>query len=156
MFGEICDYVITDFIFYPREFHIDHPVLLYNNVLHLQDVGLVHASAQLVKRITLDIGNKTFQRIYQNMVLKITTEQYPKEIRTPEILLTTPGKELYRIAECGLRLEYLQSFSKFLQENECELFYAHVVKEQPDGSVTPSVPFVPIGPEPDQPGDVTS
>jgi hypothetical protein len=153
-FSNICDFVIHDFVFYPEEYHRRHPTLLYGNVIHLQDVGLLHTSSNLVKTLSLNQRSPVLFH-HQDWALRISTTNGAKEIRIPEILLTNPGKELYQIAKCQIHTDYLRSFSSFLREENCELSYAHIITRHPDGRITHSLPFVPIEPEPEQPDGTT-
>ena len=151
-FSNICDFVIHDFVFFPKEHQSHHPTLSYDNVIHLKDVGLLHTSSTLVK--TLDFGQRNSVLFhYQHWALKILATNSAKEVHIPEVLLTNPGKELYQIAKCHISIGYLRSFSKFLHGNNCELYYAHILKKHPDGRITHSLPFVPIEPDPEQPED---
>ena len=58
IFRGVCDYVIDDFVFYPDEFQTEHPKLSFDNIIHLQNAGLLHASSMLVKNRPL-VNNET-------------------------------------------------------------------------------------------------
>ena len=149
-FSNICDFVIDDFIFYPKEYQRQHSTLSYDNVIHLQDIGLVHTSSNLIKTMHFD-QEDFFWFNHQDWVLKISTTNSTKEVSIPEILLTGPGRELNRVAKCEIHIDYLRSFSRFLRGKNCELSYAHIVERHPDGGIRYSIPFVSIEPEPEQP-----
>ena len=150
MFTEICNFVMGDFIFYPEEYQVNHPTLSYDNILHFHNVGLLHASPFLSKNFNIGIDRQpdfAFQ-LYHNLILSISSEKRSKKMSVPVVLLTGSGTELFRIVDCTCRMDYLQSFSRFLRRNNCELFYAHF---STDGRVTQSAPFIPIEPVPEQP-----
>ena len=153
VFRDICNYVIDDFVFYPQEFQTGHPKLSFNNIIHLQNAGLLHASSRLAKKLIFEEQRNYILIFYQECIFKITASNRQNNIQVHQVLLTSSGKELHRIVECAPDGKYLHSFAKFLQEKKCELAYARIIARHPDGQVTHSVPFVPIEPEPDQPGD---
>ena len=153
LFGHMCDFVIGDFIFYPGRHQLVQSTLRYDNVIRLQNVGLLHHATFLSKTVKFNPQNQIYFFLYQNWVLKILAENGPNEIEVPEVLLTDSGRELHRVVECTVRMDYLKSFSQFLRGKSCELSYARIIKRHPDGSVTHSNPFVPIEPEPTQSGD---
>ena len=149
-FRKICDFVIHDFVFYPKEYQNHHPTLSYDDVIHLQDIGLLHTSSGLQKNLNFGQRNSILLH-YQDRILRILATNSIKEVNVPEVLLTGPGRELYKIVRCEIHIDYLQSFSRFLRGKNCELSYAHIIKRHPDGSTRYSLPFVPIEPEPEQP-----
>ena len=151
-FSNICDFVIHDFVFYPEEYQSRHPTLSYGNVIHLEDIGLLHTSSNLVKALNFDQEN-TILFHYQDRILRILATNSAKEVHIPEILLTGSGRELCQIVKCKIHTDYLRSFSSFLREKNCELSYARIIKRHPDGRTTHSLPFAPI--EPEQPDSTT-
>ena len=153
VFKDICDFVIRDFIFYPGGFQTDHPTLRFDNIFLLENVGLVYTSAFLSKSLKFSPSKKQMFLHYQDKFLSIVAQNDSENIDIPEILLTAPGSELYRILECAVRMDYLQSFSGFLRGVNCELSYAQIVETLPDGRVRHTNSFVPIEPQPEQPGD---
>ena len=54
VFRDICNYVIDDFVFYPQEFQTGHPKLSFNNIIHLQNADLLHASSRLAKKLIFE------------------------------------------------------------------------------------------------------
>ena len=153
VFRGICEYVIDDFVFFPDEFETEHPNLSYGKVIFLQETGLVFHSTFLSKIVKFDERRNTTFFIYQNYFLRIFSKDNQKQVEVPVILLTGSGKELQRISECTPQPDYLQSFARFLEENNCDLSYTRIIERLPDGGVRHTVPFVPIEPEPAQPGD---
>ena len=153
MFGEICNFVVDDFIFFPEEYQSNHPNLSYGKVIFLQETGLVYHSTFLSKVMKFDEQRNSNFFTYQDYFLRIFSKDNRKEVDVPTVLLTGSGRELHRIVERAPQLDYLRAFARFLRENNCELSYAHIVERYPDGRVRHSVPFVPIEPEPEQPGD---
>ncbi len=153
VFKDACDFVIDDFIYYPKEFQTDHPTLRFGNILLLENIGLVYISTFLTKSLKFLPSNKQFLFRYQDKLLRISAQNDSLNVKIPEILLTAPGTELYRILECAIRMDYLQSFSSFLRGVNCELSYAQIVETLPDGRFTHTNSFVPVEPQPEQPGD---
>ena len=136
MFRDVCDFVIESFVFY--DFHDEkykqsYDALRYSNLLHLQECGLMNAGPFLVQEYNRN--NIIYRREgtvflpYQNTLLIIVNEKgSEKDIKIPIIYLTTTGRELYRIAECALQMDYLRSFAEFLRSKNCQLSYAKAEK----------------------------
>ena len=116
VFRDICNYVIDDFVFYPQEFQTGHPKLSFNNIIHLQNAGLLHASSRLAKKLIFEEQRNYILILYQECIFKITASNRQNNIQVPQVLLTSSGKELHRIVECAPDGKYLHSFAKFLQE----------------------------------------
>ena len=139
LFQGICDFVIDgDFVFHDENSADNFDDLKYNNLLHLQDCGLVNVVPSLVKRWQWsgqeEQGNIVFS--YQNGALLVTRSQKTNgTLEIPEILLTTAGRELFRVSECTFQMGYLQALSKFLQSNNCQLFYIEGIKELSDDRI---------------------
>ena len=145
VFEDICDFVIDDFIYYPPEYQTNHQTLGFNNVIHLQNAGLVNSSAFLNRHLHFENEKKQILYRYQSNILRISTTLDSKKIKIPVILLTDCGTELYCVLECTFRMDYLGSLSTFLRENNCELSYARIIKELPGGQVR-HTPFTPVEP----------
>ena len=149
LFNSVGDYVIRSFVYYPREYKSSHGALSYHNILHLEFVGLLRWVAGLSQPLEFHQESGGIVDVqYQNQVLRISTEDKPKRILIPVILLTEAGSELCRILECTVRMHYLQSFSKFLHRENCNLSCASIIENLPNGSVNVSDPFTLIEPEP--------
>ena len=152
IFKNACDYVIDDFIYYPQEFQTSHQMLGFRKVTLLQNIGLVYAAAFLVRHLKFTQDSRHVLCRYQDRILRISTDTCPLEVDVPDIILTDAGKELCRILEHTPRIDYLQSFSKFLRQHQCELSCAPILQEIPDGSCSYSPHFTSIEPKPEQPG----
>ena len=153
LFQDICDFVIDgDFVFHDKNSVDNFDDLKYNNLLHLQDCGLVNVGPSLVKRWQWS-GQEEQENIvlsYQSGALAITRSQKANgTLEIPEILLTTAGRELFRIAQCTFQMGYLQALSKFLQSNNCQLFYMGGIKELPNDRLT-YTSRIPIEPQSEQ------
>ena len=151
-FQNVCDYVIQDFILNSDEIKIQDPVISYNNLLSLQDAGLINATPMLVKKCRFNVKMHSIFFLYQSLFLRISTKR-KFELKVPSFILTSAGRELYKISKCELRMDYLNSFSRFLNTKDCELSFAHILEERPDGSVLHTNPFVLIEPEDQASGD---
>lgn len=154
IFRDICDFVIDNFVYYPQEYQTNHPILSFGNVVHLQNIGLVYSSTFLSKNVKFSSNRKQIFYRYQDILLRIATNSDSGDIQVPEILITDSGTELYRIMESAVRMDYLQSFSRFLKEESCELSYARILARLPDGRVSHTIPFIPIEPKPEHFGGV--
>ncbi|MCY4220085.1 MAG: DUF2806 domain-containing protein [Thiotrichales bacterium] len=149
LFKDICDFVINgDFVYYPETYQSTHPILHFDNILHLQNIGLVYSTGFLSKTIRYISNNKLF--FLHNKYISLIGENEDPDVDRiviPVFLLTNYGKELYHIMECEICMDYLQLFSSFLNENKCRLSFARIIKRNLDGSVTCKKPFIPIKPK---------
>ena len=150
MFRDVCDFVIlNDAVFYDDSVK-GFDALRYNDLLHLQDCGLINVGPNLVRQIRWG-DEKEQVRISQIGALMMKRNPNAGEVlKIPEILLTTSGKELLRFAQCQMNMEYLRAFAKFLKSKDCELFYLEGVVPLSDGMIT-YANRVPIEPESEQP-----
>ena len=114
-------------------------------MLHIRSIGLCYDTST-TRVFDFDLNNRSYLRVYQDVVLKISARTDIHKLRIPAIILTTSGDDLCRIMERTFRMDYLQSFSKFLHENSCEVSYAHIEKRLPDGRVMHSPSFNTIEP----------
>lgn len=166
LFCGICDFAIEithrfpvrNLIYYPEEYEKNEPALSYENIVYMRNVGLCYQGFEGFNTWTqrLDQNMKSVVLIYQNLLLEMSTELYPRELRIPILMLTDPGADLCRIMDRTIRMDYLKAFSKFLRENNCELSYAHITEKHLDGRITHTIPFVPIEPDPGQAGGEAS
>ena len=123
-FRDICSFILAkDFVFYdPQHLH-RYRHLEYNKLLHLQDCGLLNVGPNLVKSIKWR-SRKISTFTYHVGVLLIDGEQsVGEELKIPEVILTTAGKELSQFVPSSLQMEYLQRFSTFLESKNCKLSY---------------------------------
>ena len=148
LFVGVCDFVIDDFVYYPKEYQQNLPQLLFSKIVHLESIGLVHHSSFLHKTLTFSGSNTHVLGTYQDWLLRISTEEESKTVEIPVILLTQPGKELSQILERTLRMSYLHSFSKFFNDQKCKLSHASIVERYSNGSVRYRDDFLPIEPTP--------
>jgi hypothetical protein len=134
-FRNICDFVIwNDFVFYHDPVK-KMSALNYSNLLHLQDCGLINVGPNLVKRFTWGTTEEILLTYHSGALMVTKNADAKGELKIPDILLTTAGKELSRFVESTLNMEYLQAFSGFLKSENCQLFYLGGVVALPDGRV---------------------
>lgn len=133
MFQKVCSYVILDFLFKPDEVAKDQSPLLYEDLLVLEDAGLINADADLVKTIRFKRPSESTHLPYQDRLLEVRPTDETVEINIPAYLLTPAGKELHRFADCTPRLGYLKSLAHFLWAKNCELSSARIIEILPDG-----------------------
>ena len=149
MFRNICDFVIwNDFVFYHDSVK-GIGALNYSNLLHLQDCGLINVGPNLVKQCTWETAEDILLTYCNNALMVTKNADSKKELKIPDILLTTAGKELSRFVQSTLNMEYLQAFSGFLKSENCRLFYLEGVVTLPDGRLA-YTNRIPIEPEPEQ------
>ena len=136
LFEAIAGYVFGgEIVFHHGAYRNRHLALNYNNLLHLQDCGLINATPFLAT--TIDWTNRTeYVFSYQTGALVVTRESSSKEqLSIPEVLLTTAGKELLKAVSCVVQMEYLQDLSSFLHSKECQLTYVEECETLSDGRI---------------------
>ena len=145
MFRDICEFVIQDDFMFFHDSVKSFGALNYSNLLHLQDCGLINVGPNLVKQYTWGNNNEILLKYHSGALMMTKNPDAKKELKIPDILLTTAGKELSRLVQCGLHMEYLQAFSKFLQSEKCQLHYLEGIVTLPDGRLlyTHSIPIEP-------------
>lgn len=149
MFRDMCDFIINGLIFHPYEPQNAHGFYNFIEVLNLESIGLLNSGSSL--NFTWDFSDGTAHLFYQDRILEITKIGDVNQVNIPIIVVTPPGRELYRIMEHRFRADYLQSLSRFLNEKSCALSFARVIEKLPDGQFT-HTSFIPIELEPEQPG----
>ncbi|MCY3669751.1 MAG: DUF2806 domain-containing protein [Alphaproteobacteria bacterium] len=152
-FQGICGFVIQDFIFRDEKSRDEFPTLSYSNLLVLQEAGLINAAPMLIKEFNFFAHPNDFFVSFQGLILKLSSKGKAINLKVPNYLLTAAGKELYQFAKCEPHMGYLRSFSRFLHTKDCELSFAHILEERPDGSILHTNPFVAIEPEGQTSGD---
>ncbi len=160
-FERICDFVINgEFIFYYRNRSGGHQELSLGNLISLQEAGLLHVDSSFSNRFPLGEADEQGRRLlYQDRLLIISAKATSKtdpSVSVPMLPLTRSGKELFTIAECTFRMDYLKSLSQFLRGRGCELSSAVIIERHPDGQVRYDPPFTPIDLEPEPSRDATS
>ena len=133
-FQVICNFVLYgEFVFYDARSVAEFNALGYNNILHLQDCGLINMGPVITMAAQSD-GNEPIVLHYQRGLLLATrTEGASKGLEIPGYLLTSAGKELYRIAQCTLHEGYLRLLSEFLRSKGYQLHYSEWNEKSPDG-----------------------
>ena len=136
IFRDICDFVVGgELVFYDRKYMQDYNALRYDNLLHIQECGLINTGPFLQKTFTWN-NAKELVWMCQSSTLVITRNPGAEDVlKIPSAILTTAGKELFRVAVSVLHPEYLQPLSAFLKSKSCELFYLEGVMPLPDGMI---------------------
>lgn len=155
LFEAVSSYVIGGhFVFYGRDYVQCHDAIKHSNVLHLEDIGLTNVVSSLARIINWRDRTKS-SLSYQNGDLLITRgPNASQQLRIPAVLLTTTGKELFRITQGVVQMVYLQDFSSFLHREGCQLLLLQGVETLPDGRLKYSS-RTPVEPRPIQPGTPT-
>ena len=135
MFRDICHFVIGgDYVFY-RDGGNSIDSLSYDNLIHLQDCGLVNVGPNLVRKYNWD-GNTQLIQFHHNGALEINrTESTGEQLEIPIVLLTTAGRELAQYVQGKPNMEYLQDFSGFLKAKNHQLSYLDSVSPLPGGRI---------------------
>ena len=135
MFRDICEFVISDaFVFYNNLVE-SIEAFKYNNLLHLQDCGLVNPGPGLQRVVTWP-ESREIAFMYQDSALSMAVKPDGKdELGIPAIPLTTAGTELSRLVQGTPQMEYLQALAKFLKSEKCQLYFLESVSQLPDGSI---------------------
>ena len=156
LFESLSGFVIeNDFIFYEKDYIQSYSAIKkYDNILHLEDCGLVSARSLLQQNNWKNEKKAIYG--YQDGYLFITGDSNAEEVLSiPILALTTAGKELSQVVKGVTQMEYLQDFSRFLQSKNCQLFYLEVVAVLPDGQCKYSEPSK-IEPKSEQPAGSAS
>ena len=134
MFRNLCNFVINDdFVFYGDSAK-GFDALDFSNLLHLEECGLVNVGPSLAKVFRWQGATKSLLT-YQGSVLEVSRREGTKdELKIPDVLLTSPGKELSLIVHGTMQMEYLRAFSEFLESEQCQLFYLEGIVPFPNGS----------------------
>ena len=134
-FKGLCSFVVNyDFVFYDASQAIVDGPLAYNNMLHLQDCGLVNVGPNLMMSIKWLNATQHVFRFHLGAIMIDKGPNDSKEIKIPEVILTTAGRELCQLIPTTFQLEYLRGFSTFLKTKKCSLSYLEGGEFLPDGS----------------------
>ncbi len=155
LFRNICDFAIGNFIFYSLKHKSDKFFLNYGWTIHAESIGLMRADIFLERKIEFD-QNGNYHDVYQDVVLRVSGGNAGGGLGVPAMMLTDSGREIYKVMEHSVRMDYLRSFSRFLYENNCRLSYSQIEETLPNGELRFRGPFIPIEPEPEQPGATAS
>ena len=121
----------------------DH--LSYDNLLLLEDAGLVNASLMLLKSIGLnDLSNSILTK-YGNLILKIESKNESKKIEIGQFLLTPAGKELHGIMNVEHCMKYVRDLAIVFGDLSCNLSFAPIISKIDEESFRYG-PFVSLDP----------
>lgn len=158
VFNNAAQYVIGDFIFrvHAGTTSTCEPVLSMNNLLQMDDCGLLYIGRDLMKvfNFSPDAGLVFF---VGEFILRISrTSDSVSKVQIPvEARLTAAGRELLPVTERQLQIDYLRTFAKFLESKGCELSRtdrpAKMSDVQPmgDGKIRVRQNFIKIEPKSD-------
>ena len=135
LFSNMCDFVVeNDFVFYGDSVK-GFRALSYNNLLHLQDFGLISLGAGL--KVQLDWTNDEYIVLLNrrgNLLIK-SSKQPIERLAVPAIRLTSVGGQLNQFVESRLNIRYLQAFSYFLKSKGCTLSFLEGVVRLANGTI---------------------
>ena len=132
LFKTLCAYTMRgQWVFYGDEAK-NITALGYNNLLLLQDAGLVDLSFNL--NVSIPVDTKTYiANIHQGVGLLIEIDQDRNtSLSIPSFRLTSAGSELSKIVERTTEPEYLLMLAKYLESQNCSLYRLEGVVENPD------------------------
>lgn len=141
LFKKISAFVLGNgFIFYERVSTNSYMNMNYDNILHLQNCGLINAGSLLESKILWENRTKiTFK--YQKNLLEVPKKPNSTEeaLNIPALWLTEAGEELFSVVHNSAteQIEYLQDFSRFLKSKDYELFLIKFIETSPDGVPSP-------------------
>jgi len=152
LFDEFAGYVIGgEFVFNHNHFVQRLGALRYECFLHLQDCGLLINEPQLAWTPNWK-DREEVVLTYQNGALLVTRgESASDNLEVPVALLTSAGRELFRVVHGTVQMEYLQDFSTFLHRRKCQLSFGEGVETLPGGTAEYANRTL-IEPRPIQPG----
>lgn len=153
IFQDVCSYVIGDFVFDSDDMGTNFSALQYNNLLILQDTGLINLTPGITWRYNFTEEDYVFTIPHHNFTLRIATNPTSFTLHVNSYPLTIAGNELHKFAKCEPDMDYLKSFSRFPRSEGCELSFSRVVERNSDGSIVRSSPFIPIEPKGQISGD---
>ena len=134
LFEEVASYMIEDFMYNDDQSENRDPID-YGALLHLQDCGLLNTGPFLSTNLNTAMSEHGWHGVYQDLVLRI--QPTPKTVQTvavPCVSLTNAGRELLKITDRHLRIDYLHAFARFLKTKDCRLFHSKIVERLPGGS----------------------
>ena len=154
LFELAFELIVDNFVFCPKEMEECRSLVERVNVMRLQDVGVLHGSINPVISLTREIrfSNSVYHISHRGCVLKISSCDDRTSIAIPALPLTQSGTELSKILKLDLNMFGLQLFSRYLCDHKCKLSFAQIIDKRPDGSVTHTMPFIPIEPDHQPPG----
>ena len=134
VFERIAPYVIDNgFVFCDRDFIEKHHSLRYPILLHLEECGLLNIAPGLIYTITWG-ARTTMSLPYGGGDLLISVgRDCGVKLDIPAFVLTTAGKELFRIVPSSVQHAYLSTFARFLHRKRCRLESAPTVSKLPGG-----------------------
>ncbi len=151
MFERICRYVVRDpskdkFFFSDEEHDFGHLAIPFEDLIYLQEIGLINANNPLEWSVSLSKQNKTVLFFHEKFLIILTGSKSKdsQTIKIPIYRLTNPGKELHAIAGCEFHWDYLQPLARFLRTQDIEVSCAQIIESFPDGNYGYSAPFDPF------------
>ena len=150
LFEAIAGYVLGgEIVFHHKGYSHRLSALNYNNLLHLEDCGLINATPFLATTIDWKDRSEYVFSYHTGVLVVIRENRSEEKLSIPEVLLTTAGKELLKTVNSVVQMEYLQDLSSFLHSKECRLIYVEEHETLPDGRIGFSS-YTPIEPTADQ------
>ena len=132
-FEAICPYLLRNDFIFRAESSPKLGTLRYNEILHLQNCGLLTSGALLEMGIDFNQHGEIVLNNPSTSLVISNSEDSPSRLVVPVIAITSSGQELASIIECTADEDYLRSFAKFLREKNCRLYRLEGVVPLPDG-----------------------
>ncbi len=150
LFEAVAGYVFEgEIVFHHKDYNQRHYVLNYNNLLHLEDCGLINVTPFLATDIDWEDRSEYVFSYHTGALVVVREDRSEEKLSIPAVLLTTAGKELLKTVSSVIQMEYLQDLSSFLHSKGCRLIYVEECETLPDGRIRFSS-HTPIEPIADQ------
>ena len=146
LFREICSYVVDEVIYYRASWH-RYGALKYDNLLHLQDCGLVLRASTSLRRtlgsapVTVRAKGCTLSIYGRNKL--VASLGLP--VSFPMIPLTAAGRQLLEITDCSLDEFHMRSLATLLRRQYHLLAVARVAEKSNAPREDEFVQVLPLG-----------
>ena len=136
IFREFCDFVINCELVFHDFLTPEYKPLSFGRLLHLQECGLISAELNLVNKFSWDEFGQVFFGYRKGLLVIKKTKDHDRELSFRIISLTSVGKEMSKLVDSTLRMDYLRVFAKYLRNMGRQLDYLEGVEQLPNGQVS--------------------
>ena len=123
IFRDFCDFVIDgEFVFCDFKTPTYSP-LSFGMQLHLKECGMISSDSPLVRKVSWDESAQAIFTCREGLLVINRNVDQNEDLSLKVIKLTSVGKELFNVVDTRTRIEYLQVFSKYLNQLGHQLDY---------------------------------